>query len=173
MEDFVAYPSPKKITPNLLGCVVLFGLGVWMAGLFGPPPTSSRFSSTFIVVIGWFSILAFGFSGLIWSRRLFTKRAHVRIGSNGFFSAQWSDQTIPWPEIEDVTTWTLKGQKDIILHLRDPTRFPGRGLAAISAGANRRLTGGDIAVSLNGTDRTVEEALASIARFRPSVDAIP
>ena len=59
----------------------------------------------------------------------------------------------------------------IVLQLRDPGRFPGRGLAAVLAKANRELTGGDISISLTGTDRTTEEALRAINQFRFRLDA--
>jgi hypothetical protein len=81
-------------------------------------------------------------------------------------AAHWSDQTIPWSEIADVTTWSYRGQKAIVLHLRDKTRFPGRGMATMLSRVNRNLTGGDITISLTGTNRRVEDALSSIHRFR-------
>jgi hypothetical protein len=34
------------------------------------------------------------------------------------------------------------------------------------AGANRALTGGDISISLTGTDRKFAEALSAVERFR-------
>ena len=150
----------------LLGCVAFVGLGLWMAGVLGFPPDSSRYSSGFILLIGWFSVVFFGACGILWGQRLFDRREHLRIGADGLRLTPWSDQTIPWSEIVDVTTWTFRGQKAIILRLRDRARFPGRGLAAITADANRSLTGGDISISLTGTDRTYEDAISAVDQFR-------
>lgn len=166
MDDFVAYPSRPRIALFTLGSVAFVVAGLWMGGMFGPVPTSSRSSPVLVFAAGWLSVVFFGFCGLMWGKRLFDRREQLRIGPDGIRSALWSDQTIPWSEIVDVTTWSYRGQKTIVLHLRDKTRFPGRGMAAMFASANRGLTGGDITISLMGTNRGVEDALSSIARFR-------
>lgn len=166
MDDFVAYPSRRRIASLTLGAWAFVALGLWMLGAFGPPPASGRYSPGFLLVAGWCSVVFFGLCGVSWIKRLFDGREQLRIGPAGVRIAQWSEQTIPWSEIVDVTTWNFRGQKAIILHLRDRTRFPGRGVAAMLAGANRSITGGDISISLTATDRGFEDALSSIERFR-------
>jgi len=167
MDDFVAYPSRPRLAVMILGSVAFLALGLWMAGVLGPPPESSRYSSGFITLVGWvtiaFSVVCFVLGG----QRFLDRREHLRIGVVGIRSTQWSGQTIPWSEIVDVTTWTLNRQQALVLHLRDPARFPGRGLAAMTAAANRSLTGGDISVSVTGTDRTFEDAILALNQFRP------
>lgn len=165
MDDFVALTSRKKIALIILGCVGFVGLGLWLAGVVAPPPASSRYSSDFILMIGWSSVVFFEFCGILASIRLFNSRERLRIGADGVRSLPWSDQTIPWQEIVDVTTWTFKRQSVIVLHLRDPAQFPGRGLAALVADANRNLTGGDISISLTGTNRTFEETILAVEQF--------
>ena len=166
MDDFVAYPSRGKIALILVGGVILAGIGLWMTGLFGTPPESRRWSPEMIRLIGWFALIFFGLCSVAWGRRLFDKREQVRIGAAGIRLRSWSEQTIPWSEIVDVTTGSYRRQTSIILHLRDRNLFPGRGVAALLAGANRGMTGGDIAISLTGTDRKTGHALAAIKRFR-------
>jgi hypothetical protein len=166
MDDFVALPSRSRIALLTLGAVAFVAAGLWMGGVFGPPPPSRRYSPELVFLIGWVSVVFFGFCGVMGLRRLFDGREQLRIGSAGIRVAQWSDQTIPWSEILDVTTWSYRRRKAIVLHLRDKTRFPGRGMAAMLASLNRNLTGGDITISLAGTNRGVEEALSSINRFR-------
>lgn len=168
MEDFVAYSSRQRTAYLILGSLVFVGLGLWMVGAFGSAPTSAGYPGLLFPIIGWVSILFFGLAAAMWSRRLFDRRAQLSIGAAGIRSAPWSDQTIPWSEIADVTTWEFKGQQTIILHLRDRTRFPGRGLAAMLADTNRGMTGGDVSISLTGTDRTLEEALSAIEHFYPA-----
>lgn len=166
MDDFVAYPSRGKIALLLLGSLVFVGLGLWMAGLFGTPPESDRWSPEMTRLIGWGAVVFFGLCSVGWASRLFDKREQVRIGPQGIRARSWSEKTIPWSEIIEVTTWTYRRQTSIILHLRDRTLFPGRGVAAVLAEANRGMTGGDIAISLTGTDRKADDALAAIERFR-------
>jgi hypothetical protein len=166
MDDFVAYPSRSRVALLTLGSAAFVVAGLWMGGVFGPPPSSSRYSPEFLFAIGWVSVVLFGLCGVMWIRRLFDGREQLRIGSAGIHAAHWSDQTIPWSEIVDVTTWSYRGQKAIVLHLRDRNRFPGRGIAGALASVNRNLTGGDITISLTGTDRRIDDALSSIERFR-------
>lgn len=167
MDDFVAYPSRSRLASLTISAAVFVAGGLWMGGAFGPPPASSRFPPAVVFAIGWLSVLFFGLCGLAVLGRLFAHGVQVRIGSAGIRSVQWSDQTIPWSEIVDVTTWSHHGQNAIVLHLRNPRRFPGRGIPGLLARANRALTGGDVAVSLLGTNMRFEDALEAIAHFRP------
>lgn len=150
----------------LFAAVGAVALGIWMIGGFGEVPSSRRYSSGFFRAIGWLCILFFGTCGLAIVKKLFDNSAQLQIGPSGIRWSPWSDQLIPWSEIIDVTTWGHKGQRFIILHLTNADRFPSRGLSAKLAGANRMLTGGDIHISLTGTDRTHDEALDAIAQFR-------
>ena len=137
-----------------------------MGGAFGAPPSSHRYSDTVILSVGWFSVLFFGLCAVAALKRLFDPREQLEIGSHGVRWFPWSDHLIPWTEITDVTTWSFKRQKAIVLHLRKPSQYPGRRFAATFAGADRTLTGGDIAISLTGTDRNFEEAMSAITQFR-------
>ena len=80
---------------------------------------------------------------------------------------------IPWSAIYDVTTWRYKGQKAIVLHLYNPENSPGRGLAGILARFNRAVMGGDIGISLTLTNRSFDEAIAAIERFRLAASPDP
>jgi hypothetical protein len=166
MGDFVAYNSRWRVALMFLGTVGFVALGMWMVGAFGEVPSSRRHSASFTIGIGWLCILFFGLCGVAIVKKFFDDRAQLQIGPSGIRWQPWSDHLIPWSEITDVTTWSYKHQKAIILHLNNPDRFPGRGLTAKLAGANRMLTGGDISISLTGTNRSHEDAMAAIAHFR-------
>lgn len=137
----------------------VFG-GLVIAGLFGPPlrPGAEWF--------GWFCIAFFGLGGLVIVQRLFDRSEVVRIDGRGIYFKPWSEQTIPWSEIRDVTVWQLQGQRLIILHLANPDGFPSKKLLGWVAGANRVLTGGDIPIGLVGTDGNFDDAMATITRHR-------
>lgn len=167
MGDFVAYPSKWRIALLALLAAGFVVIGLWMIGLFGPIPTSRRYSPTFTVVWGWICITFFGFCAVAIVKRFFEAGEQLRIGPEGVWIRSWSDQTIPWTEITEATTWSYKGSKSIILHLRDPSLFPGRGAIGFIAKANRALTGGDISITLAGADRSLAEAIAAIDQFRP------
>jgi hypothetical protein len=166
VQDFIAYPSRWRLALLMLGALGFVALGLWFIGLFGEVPSSRRYSEGITIAIGWLCVLLFGLIGLGIAKKLFETGEQLRIGSSGVCWRAWSDQTIPWSEISNVTTWESNRQRMIILHLRDPARFPAKGCLAVLAGTNRVLTGGDVAISLTGTDRTVEEALDAVERLR-------
>lgn len=167
MDDFVAHTSRRRIALLIAGSLGFVAIGVWMAGLFGPIPALRQMSPMVAEFWGWCAILFFGMCALAGAKLWWANSERLRIGRSGIRWSGWSDQTIPWDEIAAVTEWRYRNTRSIILHLRDPSLYPGRGFAAFSARANRALTGGDIGISLTGTDRKFADAIAAIARFRP------
>lgn len=155
----------------MLGCAVFVGLGAWFAGLVDALPAPDRHSAAWTATVGWASMVLFGLFGVLWVPSLFNPQERVRIGPNGVRTAQWSNHTIPWSEIARVSVWSTYGQDTIILHLRDRSRFPPRGMAALLAGANRSLSGGDVWISLTATNRSFEEAMEAIRVFRSASDS--
>src|SRR5438132_1378818 len=149
MEDFVAYDSRWFSAFLLLMAGAIFLSGLWMGGLFGTVPHSDRE----IFLVGWCFVLFSGFCGFELIKEFLDPSETLRIGQHGVRVANWSEDTIPWSEITRVTTWRGK-QRLIVLHLRNPDRFPGRRWAAFIAAANRPWTSGDISFRLDGTDRS-------------------
>lgn len=170
MEDFVAYSSRWRLSLMALGSAGFVAAGLWLGGAFAPPFAPSLDSLSVEFVTGGLGAIFFGLCFVIAVKRLFDRGEQLRIGAAGVRWALWSDQTIPWAEIVDVTTYSVQRQKGIVLHLRDPSRFPERGPAAMFARLDRLLTGGHISITLGGTDRSFGEAWSAIERFRPSAD---
>jgi hypothetical protein len=169
MDEFVAQNSRVRLALFLLGAIVLVWGGLLLIGAFGPLRISNRHSPEVMAAFGWFGIAFFGACAILIAKRLFEGGEALRIDRTGISFAAWSDQTIPWSEITDITEWSFRGQRSIILHLRDPARFPGKGVLGFAAKANRALTGGDVPISLTGTNRSFDEAVAAITRFRPAM----
>ncbi|MBA2935107.1 hypothetical protein HZF05_13485 [Sphingomonas sp. CGMCC 1.13654] len=165
-DEFVAYPSPWRRALLTMIAAGFVALGLWMIGAFGPPPTSHRYSESETIAIGWASVLFFGLCGIVGVAKIFDTNEQLRINAAGIRYAGWSSKTIPWHEIIDVTEWTYRRQKVIVLHLRNPALYPGRGTAGLLASANRKLTGGDVAITLTGTDRSFNDAMSAVARYR-------
>jgi hypothetical protein len=166
MEEFVALQSRWRLVLLLLVAMAFVWAGLLMIGAFGPPLTSNRASPEFMAILGWITIVFFGLCAIAIAKRLVEGGEALRIGRAGISFAPWSDQTIPWSEITDISEWSFRGQRSIILHLRDPNRFPGKGVLGFAAKANRALTGGDMAITLTGTNRSFDEAVEAIARYR-------
>lgn len=138
-----------------------------MIGAFGEVPVTENYSYRKTVTLGWVCILLFGFCGIMWARRIAQVGEELRISPSGIRWVPWSDQTIPWSEIRDVGTWTSEqGIRTIVLHLYNPRAYPGRGFQRLMRLANKMFVGGDIHLSLASTDRSLDEAMAAINRFR-------
>jgi len=132
-----------------------------MAGLIGEPPSNAP------AWAGWLAIVFFGVCAVIIGKRMFETEDVLRIGVEGIWYRYHSPDLMPWSAIAGVGVWKHKGQKIIVLSLLDPAQYPGRGLAGALSGANRWLVGGDVCISLNGTDRSFSETQTEIAKWRP------
>lgn len=160
MFPFVAKPSISQNLQLLGAGAALILACAWLAGLLTTNyPTGREW-------IGWGGMGIFGlFTGIILVRA-FDTQDMVRIGPSGIWYRDWSDDIIPWREITEVGVWRARGQKMILLSLVDPKRFPSSTLRGKAAAMDRALTGGDIAITLMGTDRSFDEAMAAIVEYR-------
>ena len=166
MEDFVAYTSRWRTALLLVGCIAFFAIGIWMAGVIGPIPVSRRSGPLMTETWGWITIVFSGMGAFAIAKMWLENKEQLCIGHSGIKWSRWSDQTIPWKEISDVTVWSYRSTRSIILHVRNPALFPGKGIVGLAGRANRALTGGDIGITLIGTDRSFDEAISAIAQFR-------
>lgn len=166
-EDFVATSSRWRVLLMILGCAAFVFAGLWMVGAFGEIPTSRRYPPAVGVAMGLLSILLFGTLGLRWIQRFANTGDYLRIGNAGIFWEAWSDQTIPWSEISNVTCWSNPSQRFLVIHLVQPDRFPGRGLIGLLSKLNQPIVGGDLTINLAATNRSFDEAWTAIEMFRP------
>lgn len=184
MNEFVARTQPFKL---VLGMLIAFGfvaIGVMMTGILDKPAipsvavntdmmiyplpaASSRYPDWLIVTVGWICIVFFGGLSIIGAIRLTNPADHLRINRMGVTVPSYTDRLITWAEISDITTWSHRGQKSLVIKLRDPTRFERKPWRRAIDNLNRGLTGGDIGLSLTGTNRTLKQALDAIETFRP------
>jgi len=163
--DFVASYARGPLVLVLLACSTLLIGGLWMAGIVGEVPSTERYPKAIVVAVGWLNVLLSALGGAEIAKRLIKAGEHLRIGAAGIRCNAWSDQTIPWSEIEEVTTWRVKQQRAIVLRLRDPSRYPSKRLLDSLPGS-RLMSGGDILIYLLGTDRTFDHALEAVRHFR-------
>lgn len=152
MDDFVAHTSRWRTARDVGPALAFVGGGLWMVGAFGPVQASRRMGPLMTEFVGWLCILFFGMCVVLCAKQWWKNEERLRISRSGVRITEWSDQTIPWDEISDVTEWRDNNAEFIVLHLRDPSRF--------------RLTGSELSVSLYGTNREFDEAMVAIATFR-------
>lgn len=160
-DRFVARNSPGRLFLLLLASLAFVLLGLWVAGVFGPPPKPGR------EWLGWLCALFFGLAPFRLVPRLSDRSDQMVIDRNGIFWRQWSEMTIPWSAVRSVSQRSVKGQHFVCVHLKDASMFPRAGAGAWLAGFNRRLNFGDVALTVTGTDRSFAELAAAIERFAP------
>lgn len=171
MDDLVVYYSRWRLALLLLLSTGLAAIGLTLVGAFGEiqplvDEPRRRLPDEFSLAAGWLLLMIQIPITLSIGTKLFDKKPQLIVDSSGIKSAHCSAALIPWTEIIDLTTWNNRGQKWIILHLRNPEQFPAKGAAGFLAKANRKLTGGDFAISLTGTDHTFDEAMLAMRHFR-------
>lgn len=184
MNEFVARTQPFKVVLGILIALGFVAIGVWMTGILDKPVTppvvnpddlmiyplptsSSRYPDWLVVTMGWVSIVFFGGLSVIGAIRLTNPADHLRVNRMGLVVPSYIDRPIAWSDIAEITTWSHRGQKSLVIKLRDPSRFERKPWRRALDSLNRGLTGGDIGLSMTGTDRTLKQALDAIETFRP------
>lgn len=184
MNEFVARTQPMKVLLGIMIAIGFVAIGIWMTGILNKPATpagpiandltiyplpssSSRYPPWFIVSMGWICVVFFSGLAFVGAIRLTNPADHLRINRMGIMAPSYTDKLISWSDITEVTTWSHRGQKSLIIKLRDPSRFERKPWRRAIDSLNRGLTGGDIGLSLTGTDRTLKQALEAIETFRP------
>lgn len=153
----------------MLLCWLAAGTGLLLTGATGVVIRATHHADWELVIVGWIAAVFFGLGSLVLLRRLFQTEAALRIGPAGIRFLPWSEETIPWREIVGVTVWRHRSQECVMLKLRDPERFPGRGLMGLFGRFNPWLTsGGHVSISMHGTGRRLDEVMRVIAAYRGS-----
>lgn len=158
MPEFSARYSVWRLLTTLLFGMLLAAISAWI--------TLNVELSLLYGVLGVVSCLIFLGLAVIAMIRLSDRGEQLRVAPDGIYYKRWSETVIPWNEIVDVTVFRDRYQNFIMLHLADPQRFPSTTPVGRLSRANRRLTGGDIAISLTSMDRTFDDALTVIENYR-------
>jgi len=101
-------------------------------------------------IIGISSIVFFGACAVVGVWRLFTLRGPVvTLTPNGFRDVRIAPEIIEWCEVEDVSTWRHRGQKNMVLTVGEATwnRLSLSGIAQWTRSANRALGADGLVVS--------------------------
>jgi hypothetical protein len=157
---------PHRAVLLLLISLVFVVGAVWLLMLEGddasPDPGRHRWAYPWIM---WGAIIFFGPCALFLARAIFDRRSQVTISRYGIRYRRWSRSEIPWSEITSAEVKFYRGNSFVTLHLRDPGRYPGHGILAWLAGANRAMGFGDLVIATATLDHSAEEILAAIERY--------
>lgn len=90
----------------------------------------------------------------------------IRLSADGVYDRRWSDVTIPWTAINRISVYSSRYQRWIVLSLDEPEKYPPRRtLWRWGRGLSRRMTGGDIEISLQFTGANFKQTRASFEEF--------
>lgn len=174
MHDFVAFSSRWRrawlwLVPIAFLVALLWMLGVLALISYDLPDALefdpySKWNVKVWAAWGMVGLLGVGSIVAIW--QFFDTKEQLRIGPKGIRSLAWSEQMLPWSEIGDVTVSEGKRRRRILLHLRDPERFPARRRKRFLGKRKRKPPEGDVAISDAGIDSGLTVILAAIEEFR-------
>jgi hypothetical protein len=160
MKPFIAHYLLWKLLAMLCLALGFVATSAWIVGFWGVSLGPG------IGWVGWIGMVFFGLCALAIAKRVFERDEQLRICDHGIRFKSWSNDTVPWSEIEYISTWSTHGQSSILLHLKDRSLFPSTKILGKLTDLNRAMTGGDIPIQLTGTNKSFEEALAAIENFR-------
>lgn len=166
MEEFVANNSRSKCALLLAFSLAIIFFTCWAFGLLGSEPGFGLQHSTFGLVVAWLATLVFGQLALRTSLRWWHDKNYLVIGYQGIRFVGWSDQLIPWSEIEGISEMSFRNYRMIILELRHPQRLKRNGLIGRLGWFDGLIARGRVDISLVGADRTLDDAMVAIQKFR-------
>jgi hypothetical protein len=143
----------------VLGLALIYG---WM---------DARRSDHFVQAIGWISVLFFGACGLVGAWRLMSVRGPVvTISPQGIRDVRIAKETIPWPAIHDISTWSFQYQKVMVLAV-DPAverRLTLSAIARMSRRANASLGADGLCIAATGLSMRYDDLLATTKAYAES-----
>lgn len=156
---FEARPSRGKLIAMLAGALLFVAISLFI--ILNPDMIERRRWAIPAAYVGLpFFLLCAGLFG----RMLFSGAVQVRVDANGIYWRRWQDMPIPFSEIERAWHYALMGQSTLCLALRQPDRYPSKSaVLRASAKANKRMGAGDVAISMNGLDRSFDELMDAVA----------
>jgi hypothetical protein len=166
MEPFVARPSRARLTLMLIACLLFVAVSLWMIGAFGEAPRLSGRRAN-LNWVGWIGAPFFGIFAVVALAKLRDCRDRLVIDGRGILWRAWSDEVIPWTEIERIEERQIARQTMFSVYLHDPARCPPKGWTGRIAASQRGFGAGDMAITLSGTDKSDDELREALSRFCP------
>ena len=155
--------SKRKLWMLLLGALVFVAAGAWMA--WDPHALNQgRYRSPVLIrIVGTLGVLFFGACGYFIARKLKSGDAGLVIDAQGF-----SDQSsatavgwVPWSDVEDLSVFTVQGQRFVLVQVRNPDGYLSRlsGLSKKAAAMNLSAYGSPVTISANGLETGFDDLI--------------
>jgi hypothetical protein len=141
--------------------------GIWM--LFEPNQVLSRLDADerwMARILPWVAILFFGWVAWMAGRAALDRRPQIVLTPSGFYWRKWSQVEIPWTEIVEIEVKRKSRARYIALTLRDRSRYRADNVFVRFYWINGIRGLGDLAILVGGLNRSTEEILVAMERFR-------
>lgn len=111
MEEKIIELSKTKIVFGVFGSIAFVALGIWLI------PRNA--------FIGWLGILFFGFAGIGWAKKLFSKKPGLILNSSGIVINRNNFQVglVPWNDITGFSIFEVRGTKMLVILLKEPEKY--------------------------------------------------
>lgn len=156
-DETVIELSRTKLVLLVLGSCAFVAAGAWLLSFDMEEIRYGRsftffYNNPFIVYgAGLAAILFFGLCGLYGLRKLFDGRPGLVLNSSGIVdnASGVAAGFIPWSEVEGSGVYEVHQQKMLIIIVRDPGKYIGRGgaLSRTLNKANYKMSGSPISIS--------------------------
>lgn len=142
--------------------------GIWML-MLDPSKVLTRLDADeqwMAPVLTWVTILLFGWVAWMAGRAALDRRPQIVLTPSGFYWRKWSQVEIPWTEIVEIAVKRKSRARYIALTLRDRSRYRADNAFLRFYWINGIRGLGDLAIPVGGLNRSTEEILAAMERFR-------
>jgi hypothetical protein len=163
-DRFIVRSSPWKLFKLFASAAVFVLMGITFVT---HPGAFDVARSGFVTFIGWVSIAFFGLGMSVFTIQLIQRKPEFIIDRSGFTYPKWSNDVVAWRDIADVSVTGISGTKFVTLQFVDPDRLQIGGVKSMMTDLNRQLTGGELNIPLSSADKSLDEVMAAVDRFRP------
>jgi len=156
-DETVIELSRTKLVLAVLGSCAFVAAGAWLLSFDAGEVRYGRSFALFynnppiVYGAGLAAILFFGLCGLYAFVKLFDKRPGLILNSSGIVdnASGVAAGFIPWPEVLGAGVYEVQKQKMLVVGVRDPQKYVGRGGALKRAfnEANSKMVGSPVAIS--------------------------
>lgn len=161
--------NKSKIVLMLVGSIALVGVGLWF--VISPPTIRNSYwgDPTKLAIVGYASIVFFGFLAFIFLRKLPDQKPGLIIDETGLTdnSGGLSAGTIPWADIEDISVLEIHKNKMIMIYVKDPQEYINRQSNVIKRKLmhmNNNSYGTPISITTNGLKTSFDDLFGLLIR---------
>lgn len=161
--------APARLALYLAGALAFVAIGLWIIRQTAP---TSGTADMIMLVIGWFSVVFFGWIALIAAQRMiWTRTPVITISPEGIRDIRVSPDLIPWTAIRSITTWQLQGTAIMVLGLAsgEEEKLRLSAITRMTRRANAALGADGLSIATQGTkishDRLMDITIAYADRY--------